>query len=247
MTDVLGFRKKFGVLAPSTNTIVEPEFNDMRVPGVTCHTSRIFIRDPDISSDAKMESLLGQIREDILVAVSSVMTAQVDAMVMGMSLETFWDGLDGNKKFLKRIKDHSGLPVYSGAGSCQVALDVLKAKRIAVLTPYQEIGDRNVNRFFADIGIEVVALKGLRCLTATSIAEVSSSDLRKSLVELAQSMPDAIVQVGTNLSMVCLADEAERWLGLPVLAINAATWWHALRESGIKDQRAGFGTLLRDH
>ncbi len=40
--DALGYRKKFGVIIPSTNTIVEPDFNDMRVPGVTCHHARIW-------------------------------------------------------------------------------------------------------------------------------------------------------------------------------------------------------------
>ncbi len=51
---------------------------------------------------------------------------------------------------------------------------------------------------------------------------------------------EAIVQIGTNLSMVRLADEAERWLGKPVLAINAATLWSATaaRESG----RAAIGS-----
>jgi maleate isomerase len=55
------------------------------------------------------------------------------------------------------------------------------------------------------------------------------------------------VQVGTNLSMVALADEMERKLGKPVIAINAATWWMALRENQIADQLTGFGTLLREH
>ena len=58
---------------------------------------------------------------------------------------------------------------------------------------------------------------------------------------------EAIVQVGTNLSMVRLADEAERELGKPVIAINAATMWHALRTNGISDQLQGFGSLLREH
>ena len=30
MTDVLGWRRKFGVLGPSTNTIVQPDFEMMR-------------------------------------------------------------------------------------------------------------------------------------------------------------------------------------------------------------------------
>ena len=55
------------------------------------------------------------------------------------------------------------------------------------------------------------------------------------------------MQIGTNLSMVRLADEAERWLAKPVLAINAVTLWHALRGNGIPDQMRGFGSLLREH
>ena len=43
MPDVIGWRKKFGVLAPSTNTVVEPDFYMMAVPGVTAHISRILM------------------------------------------------------------------------------------------------------------------------------------------------------------------------------------------------------------
>jgi maleate isomerase len=57
---------------------------------------------------------------------------------------------------------------------------------------------------------------------------------------------DAIIQVGTNLSMVRLAATAEMWLGKPVIAINTATYWHALRANGIMDKISGFGRLLEE-
>ena len=44
MPDVLAWRKKFGVLAPSTNTIVEPDLHMMEVPGVTSHMGRIMMQ-----------------------------------------------------------------------------------------------------------------------------------------------------------------------------------------------------------
>ena len=56
----------------------------------------------------------------------------------------------------------------------------------------------------------------------------------------------AIVQVGTNLSMARLAGEAERWLDKPVIAINTAIYWWALRRNGIQDRIDGFGTLLAE-
>lgn len=247
MTDALGWRGKFAVIAPSTNTIVEPDFYRMGVPGVTAHFSRIHIRDQNLSSDAAFETLLEQIRAEIGFAIERVLTAEPDYMVMGMSAETFWDGLEGNRRFTENIHELSGLKVATGAEACERALKLYGAKRIGVVTPYQEIGDRNVVRFFNDLGFAVESIEGLRCPTAVAIAHVSEDELRRAILKVNSERVDAIVQCGTNLSMVGLADEAERWLGKPVIAINAATWWLALRENGIADQVQGCGGLLRDH
>ena len=46
--------------------------------------------------------------------------------------------------------------------------------------------------------------------------------------------------------MVEVADQAERWLGKPVLAVNAVCLWHALRALGIDDRFTGYGTMLRE-
>ncbi len=247
MTDALGWRRKFGVLAPSTNTIVEPDFYAMRVPGVTAHFSRIHIRNQDLSSDDAFEALLGQIRAEIYHAIERVMTAEVQYMVMGMSAETFWEGVEGNRRFVQDIREAAnGLQVATGAEACERALKLFGARKIGVITPYQPIGDRNVVRFFNELGFEVVNIKGLRCPTAVSIAHVTEAELRGALMDINSPEVDALVQVGTNLSMVRLADEAERWLGKPVIAINAATWWLALRENGITDKLHGFGQLLRE-
>lgn len=245
--DALGYRKKFGVIIPSTNTIVEPDFYRMTVPGVTAHISRIHIRNQNLSSDEAFENLLEQIRQEIAFAVERVMTCEPDYMVMGMSAETFWDGLEGNRAFIQRIRDLSGLDVATGAEACEKALNCFGAKRIGVVTPYQPIGDKNVVRFFHDIGFEVVKIKGLKCPTAVSIAHVTEDELRDALIEVNSPDVDALVQCGTNLSMVSLADEAERWLKKPVIAINAATWWLALRKNGIEDKVYGCGRLLREH
>lgn len=246
MTDALGWRKKFGVIAPSTNTIVEPEFYAMTVPGVTAHFSRIHIRNQVMDSDDGMERLLEQIRSEMGAACERVMTCEPDYMVMGMSAETFWDGVEGNRAFKKQITDITGLEVATGAEACERALHLYGAKKIGVVTPYQPIGDDNVVKFFTELGFEVTAIKGLKCPTAVSIAHVTQDELRDAILEV-QADADAVVQCGTNLSMVTLADEAERWLHKPVIAINAATWWMALRDNGINDQVHGFGTLLREH
>jgi maleate isomerase len=57
---------------------------------------------------------------------------------------------------------------------------------------------------------------------------------------------DAIVQVGTNLAIARVAAMAEFWPGKPVIALNTATYWQTLRESGIEDKVPGFGRLLAE-
>jgi maleate isomerase len=247
MTDALGWRRKLAVIIPSTNTIVEPDFHRMAVPGVTSHMSRIHIRDQDLSSDAQFIKLLDQIRQEIGHAVARALTCQPDAMVMGMSAETFWEGVEGNRRFTRRLEEMSGLRVTTGAEACERALAVFRAKRISVVTPYQPVGDQNVVRFFSDLGAEVVSIKGLRCPSAVAIAHVTEDALRGALREVDSDRVDALVQVGTNLSMLRLADEAERWLHKPVIAINAATWWQALRSNDVRDRVVGCGALMREH
>jgi maleate isomerase len=55
------------------------------------------------------------------------------------------------------------------------------------------------------------------------------------------------VQLGTNLPMARLAAVAEFWLDKPVIAVNTALYWHALRRAGIMDRIEGFGALLAAH
>ena len=74
MKDALGWRKKFAVLGPSTNTIVQPDFDDMRPFGVTNHYSRIFTPNASaVSNDTFMQGarLIGK---NTIEAVRSVMT-----------------------------------------------------------------------------------------------------------------------------------------------------------------------------
>lgn len=247
MTHVLGWRKTFAVLAPSTNTVVEADYARMHVPGVTAHMGRIHITDQRLSDNDRFESLLEQVRADIDAACARVLTCEPDYLVMGMSAETFWGGVEGNQAFTEHMESVSGLPMSSGAVACVEALRLTGARRTAVITPYQPIGDDNVIRFFSESGFDVVAIEGLCCESAVAISRVPEERLRRAILELNRPDVDAIVQVGTNLSMVGVADEAERWIGKPVIAINAATWWHALRANAITDQICGAGSLLAHH
>ena len=141
----------------------------------------------------------------------------------------------------------TGLGVTTGAEACADALSTLGVRRIAVLTPYQPIMREQIVRFFEESGFPVTRYVDLECPSATAIAAVTPGELREVLRDIDGPDVDAIVQVGTNLSMVGLAAEAESWLGKPVIAINTAIIWHAYRAIGVEDRIYGCGALLRDH
>jgi len=247
MPDVVGYRAKVGVIVPSTNTVVEHDLNAMPLPGVTFHASRFLVEAPDLSSDDAFLYFLGKIRETIPGSVSDLMTCEPDHILMGMSAETFWGGKEGNAAFEAGIREIAGdLGITSGADACNAALERLGVSSIACITPYQPVGDEQVHNYFTECGFDVKRVHGLKCETATSIADVTPAEVIEVLTGLASEPVDAIVQCGTNLSMVGLADQAEQWLGKPVLAINAVCGWHAIRALGIDDQFAGHGMMLRE-
>ena len=242
--NTVGTRAVIGLVVPSTNTVVEHDMWQVRPDGVTFAAGRMYLTDPSMDGDAAFLALLEQIRASIQTAIRDVLTCRPDHLLMGMSAETFWGGVAGNDAFEQRVKEQSGLGVTTGATATRLALEVLGARRIAVFSPYQPVADREVARFFTEAGFEVAAVTGLRCSSATAIADVEPPRLREVVDEIDRPGVDAIVQVGTNLSFLRQAAQLEDELGKPVVAINAATLWHALRAIGVEDRFEGFGCLL---
>jgi maleate isomerase len=249
VTDSLGHRAKFAVLAPSTNTSVQPEFDAMRPWGVTNHHSRLVIPDVRVTDERSFMAMMDAIRGALFPALEAALTCDPDYVVLGMSAETFWDGLEGSKKLKRKLLAAARRGVAMGSDSCRAALRAYGrgVRRLGVITPYMPVGDRQVRRFFTESGYQVVNLVGLKCASPTLIAHESKQTLRDAILRVNRGRVDAVVQVGTNLAMAEVAAAAEFWLDKPVIAINTATYWYALRDYGITDKVYGFGSLLAEH
>jgi len=152
MTDSLGFRLKLGVIARSANTSVQPEIDATRPHGVTNHHGRLYIPDSQINGDDDFNRVMDNIRATMDEAARVVMTCQPYRLVLGMSSETFWDGVEGSKTLIARMHEISGgIPVSTGAEAVRAALGKYGSiRKIAVITPYVPPGDELVRRFFAE-------------------------------------------------------------------------------------------------
>lgn len=248
MVDSLGPRMKFAVVAPSTNTSVEPEYAAMQPRGVTNHFSRISIPDTKVTDDDSFMVMLQSIRDATMDAVDVSMSMEPGCVIMGMSAETFWDGAEGAERLHRKMVERTGgVPVIMGSTAVDAAIKTYGGiRKIGIITPYMPVGDNNVRKFFEDQGYEVVHLVGLKSPSPMLIAHESKQRLRDAAIVVSDGV-DAVIQCGTNLAFAEVAAIAEFWLDKPVIAINVATYWHALRTMGIMDQMDGFGTLLAKH
>lgn len=239
-------RLHVGVMVPSVNTVTEGELHDLAPDGVSIHLERIPVQQVDVSDDETTMTLLGEVRDGLRACVRRIASCDPDHIVLGMSAPVFHGGKEGSLAAVAGLQAECAPVVSAAAHGVVAALELLGKRRIAVLTPYQRVHDEQVERFFADYGFTITSLESTRSTTTHAIAETPDEEVVESLTRLAASGPDAIVQVGANLGMAHLVEEAESWLGLPVLALNVVGLWHALRSSGVTIRRDGYGTVWRD-
>ena len=256
LDNYVGHRAKIGVIIPSTNISVEYDCQRIVPRGVVWNSARFFIEHPDLSDDDNFVRFLELLRGTVPDAIRDVLTCKPDHIMMGMSAETFWGGVEGNDGFVDHIQELCGdLGLTTGANSVIAALDAYKSKgrsikKISVLGPYQPIGDKNVRAFFEESGYDVKHVAGLKAENAMDAIALTPEFVHGSVMDIVKEIDgddvDAIIQVGTNLSTAQTFPTLEKFLDKPVISINVACCWHALRACGVDDKIDGMGRLFEE-
>jgi len=243
--DLLAWRMKFGVLTPSVNSVVQPEYDDMRPPGVTNQIARMHQKEIPHNSDADMSVSVREIDEELEAATVRIMTCRPDALILGISGESIW-GPDKGREIAERLgRISGGLPLTQASDAIPAALRALGIKkRLGVISPYFSTGQGHLKAFWDQHGFESVRTCHINAKSGALIAYATREQLNDALNQVNGDEVEAIVQFGANLPFGRVAAEAEAWFGKPVIAVNTATYWHALRSNGINDRIHGFGRLL---
>jgi maleate isomerase len=252
MTDLYGYRLKIGVVSPSVNTVVQPEYDDMRPDGVTNHHSRIRVANLDTVADEGIHQSIADIDAGVIEAVDLVLTSDPDVVILGVSMEAIYDDPDAGEKIQQRLRDRFDRPdlrlIHAG-DALPAALRAMGVDDgpIALLTPYGETGEPQLRSFVKAAGYDLTAIDHLRAASLVEIAHNTNEDMRAKVEALVATRPQAIVQFGANLPFAPLGHRLEAELGIPIIPVNTASYWRALRTCGVDDQFAGFGRLLAEH
>ena len=254
--DARSFRQRFGLLVPATNTTMEHELwsiifaNPERdgLAGVGLHTSPVLTPKPDVSSAEGVEQYRLQFLGGVENAVKAALLAAPQYMIMGMSLEHIVSGIEPIRATMTQIEQYCDLSWATWHDAVQAALNCYNAKRIGLLTPFEQTGNESASRMFRDLGFEVVASFGFACGNTQHIAHIPDWAKEKAVMEMAneKNRLDAIVQCGTNMGMIDVAQKLESIIDIPILGINQVCFWYALRESGFSGPLCGGGRLLRE-
>ena len=255
--DVRSFRRKFGLFIPATNTSMEHELWSIvfknqgpnGLNGVGLHTANVLTPKPQLKTEEDLAEYKKQFLGGLRTAVDGALLAEPQYLIMGMSLEHIIGGIEEIRSPMADIEAYSGLSWATWHDAIQAALNKYRATRIGIMTPFDKKGNESATQMFEELGFEVVSSVGFSCANALHIAHIPDWAKEKAVLELLandSNKLDAVVQCGTNMSLIDVAEKLEPIVGIPILGINAVSFWYALRENGFYGVLAGAGRLARE-
>ena len=232
---------RIGLLIPSSNSSVEPEFYRALPPDVTLHTARLFLSHIN-------EASLQRMIMDIDAQSQLLATADVDVIMLGAVTPGWIKGASFDKELSARIAAASGKRASTTATALNDSLRHLGVTRIAVGGPYDKAVSDLATRFLGANGFEVVGTGELGLQANLEVGRLSAEPAYDMGVQLARDYPQAqaIVFAGTNWGVMPATQKLEDKIGKPVVSSTAAAMWQALRMVGWRGKLAGQGKLLSD-
>lgn len=209
--------RRIGLLVPSPNTTMEPDFYRNAPPGWTVHTSRMYLRDTNIEDETRM------IDEYAIPAARVLATARPDVIVFGCTSAGALRGNHYEDQLIEEIQQQAGVPTLSVMKCARSALQELGASSLVVVTPYVDELNERIRASLETDGFNVLAIRGLQILDALEIARVP----RRRIIEFADAAigclkPDALFLSCTNFPAMEALPELRGKYNFPVTSSNKA-------------------------
>ena len=241
---VYGTRAKIGVIVPPANTANEAEWARMVPPGVTLHAARM-----PLHLDTESEAGKAALYADVERYSGDLAMASVDLIAYGCTAGSMVSPVGALPAFMS---ERTGRPAVTTAQALVEALRALGATRIALGTPYDAGLNAHEVRFLADHGVEVVHEEGFGYGAGgpqehRNIARIRPEEVYALARRVDRPEAQAILLSCTDLATLDVIERLEAECGKPVVSSNTATFWFALRRTGIEDRLEGFGRLLKEH
>jgi maleate isomerase len=230
---------RIGLLVPSSNTTVEPEFYRALPHGVTLHTARLFL------TRIAPEAILGMV-EDMETQAKLLASADVDVIVLGATAPSFLNGLGYDRELIAKIEAATGKKATTTSTALVAAIRHIGAQRVVLGSAYDEKVNGIARAFLQASGIEVADMAGLALVDNLVVGRLAADTAYELAMRVNRPEADAIVLSCTNWQTMDAIERIERETGKPVISTTQATIWAALRAIGYTEPIQGYGRLLRE-
>lgn len=233
MPDRFGPRGVVAVLIPVQNSNMQPEYEAMRPEGISNQMYRFDLSEHD------------KVPEAVLRVVPDTLLCWPDVIIGGNSLEMRIWSEARQAEYRSAFEERAaGVPVVLATDATVAALRTVGAKRVAVLSPMSREYSRSVVDYYEALGFEVPYDTSLLVKTPQEIINMTAEDAIAAYEQLDTDDVDTLLHVGGALGIVSHIEAIEAHFGKPLVSVNAATYWYALRKIGVKEPMPGFGQLL---
>lgn len=237
---------RIGVLVPFTNTNLEPDMALLRPEGVSMHFARLGGYDQDAIPDAGQMAGLGA--SEIEEPLGLLAGVKPDVILYGCTSATLTHGAKFDDELAIRAEAVSGAKTVTAAGALVLALEALKADKIAFASPYVPAINDMAIAFLAEKGIATVSRADVEdVLDNYGQGAMSPEKVHDLGVRANSDRADVVVLSCTDMRSVETVDRLEQTLGKPVVCSNQAMIFAALRHLSIEPGHGQCGRLLQYH
>jgi maleate isomerase len=233
MPDRFGPRGVFAILIPQQNSTQQPEYDAMRVDGVSHQIYRFELESQADVSGAVLDSIPGS------------RGCWPDMIIGGNSLEMRTWSVARQALYREEFAERAGdVPFITATDAMEAALRKLNAKRIAMWLPLYEETLQSAKGYYEEIGFEVPYAGCLGVEHPVHSINIELADVEAAFAKLDHDDVDVLVHIGASIGIGDMIEQMEQKFGKPFLSVNQSTYWYALRTHGITDAVEGFGSLM---
>lgn len=241
---------RIGQIVPSSNITMETEIPAMLLARQTIAAERFTFHSSRMRMTKVTKEQLEAMDRDSDRCAAELSDARVDVMGYACLVAIMSMGKGYHRVSEQRLQQvargtHPQTHVVSSAGALVEGLTALKAKRIAIITPYMKPLTALVKDYIESEGFEVLDAMSLEISDNIAVGERDPNALIDLYPKLNSSSADTIV-VSACVQMPSLQaiPAIETLSGKPVISAAACTVYSMLKRLNLETKVPGAGTLL---
>ncbi len=239
MNESMGWRGKIGLIVNSGQTITEPLYNRLAPAGVCFYASRILVEGSVSQSHQSRE-------KEAFRAGRELATADVDCIAYCCTVSGIIQGIDGDKKFCRRMEEETGIPTISTLSAVLESLEVLRIKKMVLISPYGEETHAAEEKFLQANGFQLLKSRSMEITSRKKRAATTPGEIFRFCRENGDESADGLFISCMNLNALPCIGPLEKDLAKPVLSSHAATLWKVLQMIHVRESLTGHGRLLTE-